>query len=442
MSLRLRLFLMGALVALVAAASVGLFARGRVEGEFRQVLEHDDRVAFDRIASDVKARLARGEPRDEVARAFTRAADEQRRPLAWLGYDGATFALSHSLDDARITTDAQGRVFVDRRSEHFVWVGLPRVVLPDSAGTLWMLPPAGGPARLTSGIHRALFHAALFGLLAAIALSLLLGRALARSLEELTAAARAVAAGDRKARVHVRGSDEIATLAASFNVLVESIERGETLRKNLVADVAHELRTPVTNLKAHLEALEDGLVAPTPEAIASLREETDRLARLIGDLQDFALAEAGALNLERTPVDLAALLHAAADAARPRAKARGVALVVQGGGEAQGDRARLAQVLANLLDNALTHTPPGGTVTLEAAGRALTVRDTGEGLAPEHLPFVFERFYRADPSRARATGGAGLGLALVRRIVEAHGGTIALESAPGRGTSVRIELPS
>jgi signal transduction histidine kinase len=442
MSLRLRLFLMGAVVALVAAASVGLFARGRVEGEFRQVLEHDDRVAFDRIASDAQARLARGEPRDEVARAFTRAADEQRRPLAWLAADGTTFARSRSLAGARITSDARGQVFVSRGSENFVWIGLPHVVLRDAAGTLWMLPSMSGPARLTSGIHRALFHAALFGLLAAIALSLVLGRALAGSLEELTAAARAVAAGDRKTRVVVRGSDEIATLGASFNTLVESIERGETLRKNLVADVAHELRTPVTNLKAHLEALEDGLVAPTPEAIASLREETDRLARLIGDLQDFALAEAGALQLERAPVDLAALLNAAADAARPRASARGVALVVEGAGEAQGDRARLAQVLANLLDNALTHTPEGGTVTLEAAGSALRVSDTGEGIAPEHLPFVFERFYRADPSRARATGGAGLGLALVRRIVEAHGGTIALESTPGRGTSVRIELPS
>ena len=441
MSLRLRLFLMGALVALVAAASVGLFARERVEGEFRQMVEHDDRVAFDRVASDLSTRLARGESREEVARAFARAADAQRRPLVWLS-EGGTIAASRSLRDTRVTMGDGGRVSVDRRNEHFVGIGLPHVVLPRQAGTLWMLPSLEGPARLSGGVHRALFHAALFGLLAAIVASLFLGRAMARSLEELTRAARAVAAGDRSTRVAVRGNDEIATLGRNFNALVESIERGETLRKNLVADVAHELRTPVTNLKAHLEALEDGLVAPTPEAIASLREETDRLARLIGDLQEFALADAGALSLTLEDADLADLLRSAALSAGPRAAARGVALTVEGGGHARADRARVAQVLANLIDNALTHTPAGGAVTLRASGSTLTVSDTGEGIAPEHLPFVFERLYRADPSRARATGGAGLGLALVRRIVEAHGGTVGIESTPGRGTTVRIELPS
>jgi len=444
MSLRLRLFLMGAVVALVAAASVGLFARGRVEGEFRQVLEHEDRLAFDRVAGEVAARLSRGEPRGEVARAFARLADAQRRPLVWLDSSGAVVASSRSLQRARFTRDARGRLFVTRsdagRNENFVWIGLPQFVLPAEAGTLWMLPSFERPPKLTGPIHRALFHAALFGLIAAIIASWFLGRAMARSLEELNAATRAVAAGDRTRRVQVRGGDEIAALATSFNALVESIERGETLRKNLVADVAHELRTPVTNLKAHLEALEDGLVAPTPEAIASLREETDRLARLIGDLQDFALAEAGALALSKSEVDLAELARAAVEAARPRAAGR--SLLVEGSGFALADRARLAQVLANLLDNAVTHTPPGGTVRIFVSQGAVQVEDTGEGIAPEHLPFVFERFYRADPSRARATGGAGLGLALVRRIVDAHGGTIALDSAPGRGTKVTITLPS
>ena len=291
-------------------------------------------------------------------------------------------------------------------------------------------------------MQKALVHAALFGLLAALVASLFLGRAIAGSLEELTRAARAVALGDRTRRVAVRGNDEIAKLGASFNALVESIERGETLRRNLVADVAHELRTPVTNLKGHLEALEDGLLSPTPETLASLREETDRLARLIGELQDFTLADAGALTLAREPIELDSFLRSAAAAIEPRAAAQGVAVRATGSGTIEADRARLAQAVANLLDNALNHTPRGGHVNLEGGpGATIVVRDDGEGIAPEHLPFVFERLYRADPSRARATGGAGLGLALVKRLVEAHGGTVAIDSAKGRGTQVTIVLP-
>jgi signal transduction histidine kinase len=439
---------MGALVALVAAAAVGLVARGRVEGEFRQFLEHDDLVAFDRVAGGVRTRLAKGEPLAQVARAFERDAAALRRPVAWVSADDSVVAASAELAGATIRRDGP-RVFVTRRSgrpartENFVWVGLPRIFLPGGHGALLLLPSTG-PVRpeagFRGGVQRGLVHAALFGLLAALVLSLFLGRAIARGLEELTRAARDVAAGDRTRRVTVRGNDEIAKLGASFNALVASIERGETLRQNLVADVAHELRTPVTNLKGQLEALEDGLLAPTPQALASLREETDRLARLIDDLQQVALAEA--LPLERAPVDLAALLAGVAATMQGRALAQGVAVTVGGTGTATGDRARLAQVVANLLDNALTHTPRDGHVALECAPGRIVVRDDGEGIAPAHLPFVFERLYRADPSRQRATGGAGLGLAIVRQLIEAHGGTVALASDVGQGTTVTITLPS
>ena len=468
-SLRFQLFLMSALVALVAVGAVGLIARGRVEGEFRQFIEHGDRVAFERVVAGLRARLARGKSVAQAAQALGHDAQAIPRPVVWLDPSGRLLGTSDpALARAQFTVEPGERLVIRlarkvgngrARTETLVWIGLPHAAIADSAsGTLWLLPampteahgalvPAG-ESGFHGGVRRGLIHAALLGLAVALIASLFLGRAIARSLEELTRATRAVAAGDRTRRVAVEGKGEIATLGASFNALVESLERGEELRRNLVTDVAHELRTPVTNLKAHLEAIEDGLMTPTPATLASLREEIDHLAGLIDELQDLALADAGALELARAPVDLAAVLHAALAAAAPRAQAQGVALTVTADPALRvvADRARILQVLHNLLDNALRHTPRGGHVALEArasdGGGTIVVRDDGAGIPKEHVPFVFERLYRADPSRDRATGGAGLGLALVRRLVEAHGGSVALTSTEGQGTTVTITLPS
>jgi signal transduction histidine kinase len=460
---------MGALVALVAVGAVGLIARGRVEGEFRQFIEHGDRVAFERVVSAMSARLARGESVAQAAQSLGREAQAIPRPVVWLDPSGQLVGTSDpTLAGANFTLGPGERLVIrlERKvgsgrahNETLVWLGLPHAAVADSAsGTLWLLPalpteahgalvPAG-ELGFHFGVQRGLIHAALLGLVVALIASLFLGRAIARSIEELTRATRAVAAGDRTRRVAVQGRGEIAALGASFNALVESLERGEQLRRNLVTDVAHELRTPVTNLKAHLEAIEDGLMTPTPATLASLREEIDHLAGLIDELQDLALADAGALTLARAPVELGAVLAAAVAAAVPRAQAQGVALTVSAdeGVSVSADRPRLLQVLHNLLDNALRHTPRGGQVALEAhasdGGATIVVRDNGAGIPAEHVPFVFERLYRADPSRDRATGGAGLGLALVKRLVEAHGGTVALTSVEGRGTTVTITLPS
>ncbi|MEP7028612.1 MAG: ATP-binding protein, partial [Candidatus Eisenbacteria bacterium] len=247
--------------------------------------------------------------------------------------------------------------------------------------------------------------------------------------------------------VPVRGRDEIATLAAGFNALVDAIDRGERLRRNLVTDVAHELRTPVTNLRAQVEAIEDGLLAPSADTLASLREEIVLLTRLIDELQELSLADAGALVLAREAVALERAAGAALAAIAARAEAAGVTLAceVPPLAAVDADPARLAQILRNLLDNALRHTPRGGRVTISACtlgpGAEVSIRDTGEGIAPEHLPHVFERLYRADPSRDRRTGGAGLGLSVVRRLVEAHGGGASIESLPGEGTTARFTLP-
>jgi signal transduction histidine kinase len=212
--------------------------------------------------------------------------------------------------------------------------------------------------------------------------------------------------------------------------------------------VAHELRTPLTNIRGYLEALRDGVVEPERTVIDSLHEEAMLLSHLVDDLQELSLAEAGGLTLERQPVVLADVVDRAIGAVRPRAEAEGIALRVDLSEDlplVDVDPRRIGQVLRNLLDNGLTHTGPGGEIVVNAHAEnewvEVSVRDTGAGIAVEDLPYVFERFYRADRSRSRATGGAGLGLAIAKQLVEAHGGRIEVESEIGRGTRFTFTLP-
>jgi signal transduction histidine kinase len=212
--------------------------------------------------------------------------------------------------------------------------------------------------------------------------------------------------------------------------------------------VAHELRTPLTVVQGNLQAILDGVYPLEMAQVASLYDETRLLTRLVDDLHDLALADAGQLRLERAPVDLAALARSTVDHFAPAASAAGVVLDLEAEEDVppvEGDAGRLAQVLRNLLANALRHTPAGGRVTvrLERSGGTvrLQVADTGSGIAPEDLPHVFDRFYRSEKSRGRGTGGAGLGLAIARQLVAAHGGRIEVTSPPGAGTTFTIWLP-
>jgi two-component system sensor histidine kinase BaeS len=214
----------------------------------------------------------------------------------------------------------------------------------------------------------------------------------------------------------------------------------------MVADVAHELRAPLTNILGELESLQDGVRPFDRERVDSLHAEILALAALVDDLQDLALADAGQMSLEKAPLDLRTLAERVVSASQAAADEAGIVLATAGGPwvPAQGDERRLAQVVRNLVQNALAHTPAGGVVTVsvrrEAARARLEVADTGEGIPEEALPFVFERFFRVDHSRSRATGGAGLGLAIARKIVEAHGGRIGATSEPGRGSRFFFEI--
>ncbi|MDR2454727.1 MAG: two-component sensor histidine kinase [Bifidobacteriaceae bacterium] len=293
------------------------------------------------------------------------------------------------------------------------------------------------------------------GAAAALGLSVLITRRLGRVIGLLSQAAGRIADGEFAIRIpRPNLGAEFDGFAESFNHMGAALAASQRLRDRLLGDVAHELRTPVATINAYLEAIEDGIAQLDAETVAVLRAQGERLARLASDLAAVARAQDPLAVLQLQPANPAGLLAEAAQAARPAFAAKGVALALAPGADRGGaprvraDRARLAQVLANLLENALRHTPPGGRVELSAgAGPAgsvlIEVADTGEGIAGQHLELVFERFYRVDEARDRAHGGAGIGLAIAKALVEAHGGRISARSAgPGQGAVFSLELPA
>jgi two-component system sensor histidine kinase BaeS len=285
-------------------------------------------------------------------------------------------------------------------------------------------------------------------LLIAALVMVVAGRRLVRPILALTGAAQRMKNGDHATRVPVSGTDEVARLGHAFNAMAESIQRHDFQRKAMVSDVAHELRTPLANIKGYLVASEDGVVPLDRELVTSLLEEADLLERLIVDLQDLALADAGMLRLHPATRDLSELAQLVVAAHRPAAETAGVTVraEVAGAAPAEVDGARIRQALGNLVSNAIRFTGSGGEVVV-AVRRVgndydLTVRDNGAGIGPEHLPHLFDRFYRAEHSRSRTTGGSGLGLAITKHLVEAHHGTITVTSRPGEGSTFSIHLPA
>ncbi len=284
-------------------------------------------------------------------------------------------------------------------------------------------------------------------LLAAAGAMYVTSRRLLRPIESLTVAAERMHAGDLATRVDVRGRDELARLGGSFNEMAGALQAADQARRTLTSDVAHELRSPLANLRGWLEGIQDGVVEPTPTVIGSLHEEAANLQALVEDLQDLSLADSGHLALHRQVVDLADLLRRAAEPHRATATVAGVELLTDLPErlDVDLDPRRFRQVIGNLVSNAVRHTSAGGMVTISlrtvGAGALVSVTDTGEGIAPEHLGRVFERFWRADASRTRTTGGTGLGLAIARQLVVAHGGDLTVESELGCGTTFVVSLP-
>jgi two-component system, OmpR family, sensor histidine kinase BaeS len=283
-------------------------------------------------------------------------------------------------------------------------------------------------------------------LAAAIAMALTARRMLG-PIDSLTSAAARMHGGDLTTRVDVRGRDEIARLGGAFNEMAGALQASDQARRTLTGDVAHELRSPLANLRGWIEGVQDGVVEPSPEVMSSLHEEALHLQALVEDLQDLSLAEAGQLPLHRELTSLDDLLRRVAELHEPMAVAARVAINFEVGDviAAAVDRRRIHQVLVNLVANAVRHTPAGGTVSLRLRRfgneAVIDVVDTGSGIPAEHLPMIFDRFWRGDLSRTRSTGGAGLGLAIVRQLVVAHGGSVSVASAVGVGSTFTVRLP-
>src|SRR5262245_4343891 len=301
--------------------------------------------------------------------------------------------------------------------------------------------------RWSQGEHGGFFPWFLFFPILFVIGLILFGRAIrrtARPIGEVMDAAEKITEGDLSARAPVHGPQDVRNLAGAFNRMAERLELTERQRRDLLADVAHELRTPLSVIRGRVEGMRDGLYEPDGEHLELIERETDVMARLLEDLQLLSNAEAGALRLHRERIEPRELVETAADAFGTPAEEAGLQLrteVADGLPVLDVDRVRIGEVLANLLSNAVRHTPSGGSVTLGASktaeGVGFAVADTGEGIPADELAHVFDRFARSPESR-----GAGLGLAIAKSLVQAHGGTISAQSEPGRGTTIRFVLPA
>lgn len=330
--------------------------------------------------------------------------------------------------------------------------GAPVIVDGEQVGTV--IHARGAPAITAAGtaflerVNLMLIVAAVGATVVALLLGALLASTLTRPLRELTAATNAVAQGEFGRAVQVRSQDELGDLASAFNQMSGDLARAQERRQQMTADIAHDLRTPVSIIQGHAEALRDGVLPANEETFALIHDEALRLNRMVEDLRTLSRAEAGELELLKRPVQVERWLLGVVEAHKPRAAQRDVRLEAQidGEGTVLIDADRVTQVLNNLLDNALRHTPAGGTISAgvrrQGAEIVLFVRDSGPGIASQDLPHLFERFYRGDKSRQRHGGGSGLGLAIARSIVEMHGGRIWAESNVEAGATFYISLPA
>lgn len=304
-------------------------------------------------------------------------------------------------------------------------------------------------ANYRSAVTEALLIAALVALVSAIVVSIFVSHRVVTPIRQMMRASHHIAAGHYRERVEVTSEDELGQLAHSFNQMASTLEQTETMRRDLIANVAHELRTPLSSIKGYMEGLIDGVLPGQPDTYQQIYREADRLQRLVNDLQELSRVEAGTFELNRQPLAMTELIQQTVTRLHPQFEEKGVALKLDLPPTlppVSADEDRVSQVLLNLMGNALQYTPAGGTVTIaarvEISGLVITIRDTGIGIPAEHLSHLFTRFYRVDKSRSRAGGGSGIGLTIAKHLVEAHGGSIWVESeGVGKGSVFGFSLP-
>ncbi|MEW6448476.1 MAG: ATP-binding protein [Bacillota bacterium] len=389
--------------------------------------------------------------------------DSSGRVMHWCGMGGGRrFDPGMPVSGEDVHAVLEGKT-ITRQGEHpffqgvnLLWVGVPVSYRGDVAGGVFVYAPLDPIASRMHGLQATLVLALFGGVLLAGILSIFAARGFSRRLIEMERAARAMAAGDYAARVAPAGEDEVARLGESLNKLaaelqerIAALERMDQTRRDFIAAVSHELRTPLSIIQGYTEAILDGMVEGEEQKkyLTAIREEGERLRRLTEELLDVRRMETGALRIRQEEVRIEDIAGRAAARFKAKADSLGISFEVELPPlpPVLGDPDRLEQVVVNLLDNAFRFTPAGGSVMLRLrsvpGGVALSVRDSGSGIAPEDLPYIWEKFYRADRVRARETGGSGLGLAIVRQITELHGGRVAAESRPGEGSEFTVILP-
>ncbi len=346
----------------------------------------------------------------------------------------------------------QGYDVGDGVSEAEIMAGIPVQFEGQQIGTVLKIDNAEARDifvwQALSRVYIVLGFTALAATLVAVVLGIFLARTLTRPVQELTVATQAMAQGNLEQQVKVRTKDELGQLAASFNQMSADLAQANHLRRQMTADIAHDLRSPLAVIAGYVEALRDGVLEPTPTMFETMYEETEHLQRLVEDLRTLSLADAGELPLHLEAVSVATLLEKQANAYHYQAQKQHVDMQVEADStlpEIQVDPERIAQVLGNLISNALRYTPAQGRILLGAGLKEnnvlLSIQDSGQGIAPKMLPHIFKRFYRVDESRQQESGESGLGLAIAKAIIEAHNGTISAQSTPGQGTTFTIALP-
>lgn len=426
-------------IGIVSVASIFITARWNTRAEFIRFLSDQDQSDVVSTLSDYHRERGSWTGAERIF--FRRELGSSRRP--------PPFAL----------TDETGKVVIPNGRYHAgdqvprsdLALGVPVTEDGQVVGVLVPIhvPFEGNPREVEfiERINLTLFYGALIGAVIALLLGIFLSRTLTRPIRELTEATHAVSQGNLSQQVPVRSNDELGELAHAFNKMSAELSRSINTRKQMTADIAHELRTPLSLILGHAEAVHDGVLPPTRENFEIIREEAARLEHLVNDLRILSLADSGELTISLQTIDPERLLREVASLYQYQIQRMNITLELDIASplpSVEVDPGRMTQVLTNIMDNALRHTPEGGKISLGAKSVhdqvELSVQDSGPGLKAEELDRIFERFYRTDPSRQREDGGSGLGLAIARSIVQAHGGQVSAESETGKGLKVMITL--
>jgi len=446
--MRLKLFLAFTLIVIVSVTLVAVIARRGAVNEVRTFMFRGGMYGLNNLATGLENFYQNNGTWEGVQSIFK-------------SFDGGIPGMGGMMNQRLLLADATGSVVVDTRGVDIgnnltsteINTSIPLNVDGQTMGYLFaaggMGFAAGNEQQVLGRLNRGVVIAGLLAGALGLVLALGLAYTLLRPVRDLTVAARKLSEGDLTQRVAIHGDDELATLGRAFNQMADSLQQAEESRRAMTADIAHELRTPLAVQRANLEAFQDGVYPLTVDNLTPVIEQNHLLTHLVEDLRTLALVDAGQIELERTDIDFVSLVERVVEQFQPQAATHQVRLVFLPPPTSMQplslDPIRLEQMLSNLLSNAMRYTPPAGQIDVAITAlpkvARLTVRDSGPGIPEDALPFIFERFYRADKSRSRTEGGSGLGLAIARNLARAHGGDLTATNHASGGALFTLTLP-